>query len=177
MLKLSNFVTEIQWSRVLRIVVGLARDKLWLREECGFLLYRILPLLCSQRKEFAQTLLDKVLEPETGLLETSEGVAIWLEAQDQSCELKLPKKIWHHQAVLSRKESAHLIRIIVKSSKESEGAHPPGPKAMWRPHVHFVWDAILSRLLNPLDETKHKLLTFKQFWKAAVDGWSYDARK
>lgn len=176
-LEVSIPVTEDQWSHVLEIVLDLAKNKVWLREECGSLLYSNLPLLYRQRKAFAQTLINKFLQPEAGLCETPEGVAIWLQAQDQSSDLELPKGIWQHQNVLNSKESIRLTQIILESSKQSEGPCRSSSKAVWRPKVHFVWEAILSRLLNPPKESKHKLLTLDQFWKRAVDGESYCAHR
>ena len=151
------------------MVIELAKSKVWLREECGFLLYRTLPILCKLHKDFAQVLVDKSLDPEIGLSGTSEGVSIWLVAQDPSSNLKLPKKTWHHQDVLNCKEIVRLKQILGESSKQSESSTMPGHKSVWRPQVHFVWDAILSCLLDVTRERKHKSLNFGAFWKAAVD--------
>ena len=154
---------------MLSLVNDLAKSKTWLREECAYLFYRILPELCQRKQKLAQLLVNEVLGAKTGLAETPEGIAIWLKAQQQRPALKLPKGVWHHHNVLNHKESTRLARTLADAAKESEETHSSGSRSIWRPRLHFAWEVIISHLLNPLSEPKERSISFDDFWNVVVD--------
>ena len=154
---------------MLSLVNDLAESRIWLREECAYLFYRILPDLCERKQNLAQLLVNQVLGAKTGLAETPEGIAIWLKAQQQTPPLKLPKGVWHHHNVLNPKESTRLARTMADAAKEAEETHTSGSRAVWRPRLHFAWEVILSHLLSPLSQPNKRCISFGDFWKTVVD--------
>ena len=168
--------TEDAWSQILELIFGLAQKKAWLREECGWILYKSIQNLKVQvnGSTYAQTIIDKLIA--NGLAKCPEGVAIWLGIQSIFPGVSLPSSVWQHESPLYRKEKASLSKIL----KEASTTGPLQPEAnskiaqnsSWSPNLHFAWDVVLSAILLP-DSTNQskslKLITFADFWTEAVD--------
>lgn len=83
------------------------------------------------------------------LLETAEGVAIWLTTQTAYPDLKLPKDIWHKRDPLHSTERTRLARILCDSRGSTEAA--PGQKSKvkasgtWKPQPNFAWRVVLQQ--------------------------------
>lgn len=168
--------TKGAWSQILDLIFGLAQKKAWLREECGWILYRSIQSLKVQINGsiYAQSIIDNLVA--TGLAKTPEGVAIWLGIQSIIPGVSLPSSVWQRESPLHRKEKASLSKIL----KEASTAGPLQPEAnskiaqnsSWSPNLHFAWDVVLSAILLPdsLNQSKSlKLITFADFWTEAVD--------
>lgn len=164
------------WSQVLGLIFELALKKAWLREECGWVLYKSIQTLKAQThgSQYAQVLVDKLAA--IGLAKTPEGVAVWLGIQSTFRSTRLPASVWPHNSPLHRKAKVTLSRIL----KELTAARPLQAEAnskiaqnsTWSPNLHFAWDIVLTAILqldavNQVDSSQ--LITFEDFWTEAVD--------
>ncbi|KAL2827137.1 putative DNA polymerase V [Aspergillus cavernicola] len=165
-----------EWTQVLELVFELAKKKPWIREECGWIIYRCI-------YDFSQKADTKIIEMaiehlcSKDLARTPEGVAIWLAAKDRFPGISFPSKIWKHDDPLDSKERTQLAKVMKESSNnESEGQGEGAAKqsGVWISKLHFAWDAVL-KILNamPAKESKSKgsatRLSFADFWTEVVD--------
>ena len=165
------------WSTILNIVYDLAKKKPWLREECGFILFKSIRTLKGKDVKYAQLLVDKLLAK--GLSKTTQGVAIWIGVQAEFPSIVLPHGVWHHEDPLNRKETSRLAKLLM----EAPTATSPGnsleletaAKGAWTTKLQFAWDVILAELMGVQPQglqRKTKLakrVKFGDFWKECVD--------
>ena len=168
------------------MIFDLAKEKPWLREECGWILYCCINDLVSSKSgvKFVEATLDHLCS--SGLARTPEGVSIWLAAKDAFPHAKFPRDIWKHDDPLDSREK----RGIAKAMKESFAPDDEAPKegrkvklsGVWTSKLHFAWDAILARIydLQPVKEqpkakSKPSRLSFVDFWIEVVDNGLFAA--
>ncbi|KAL8797744.1 MAG: hypothetical protein Q9195_000096 [Heterodermia aff. obscurata] len=168
--------TNDSWSHILEHVFVLAKKKAWLREECGWILYKSIQNLKTKAhgEIYAQKLVDKFIE--NGLAKSPEGVATWLGIQSAFPAVSLPTSVWHHQNPLHRKEKATLSKILKDASAagvpQGEANSKVTQNSTWSPNLHFAWDVVLSSIIQPDIVTKAKnteAIEFIDFWIEAVD--------
>lgn len=168
------------WSQILDLILGLAKLRTWLREECGWVLYQAVQgcQTGTFSTEHVQILIDKVNE--NRLVDTPEGVAIWVAALEKYPAVRFPKKLWRHENPLHRKEKAKLAKILREApshndNDEDRGESKTSQKGTWSPKLHFAWEVILDRLLKDPSTTSmpstnlKDILGFSDFWEECVD--------
>ncbi|KAL4922839.1 DNA polymerase phi-domain-containing protein [Aspergillus aurantiobrunneus] len=163
-----------EWTKILELVFELAKKKPWIREECGWIVYRCVHDISTQKAD--AKLVEIALETlcSKDLARTPEGVAIWLAAKDQFPGISFPSKVWKHDDPLDSKERSQLAKAMKESSNsesEAEGAKASG---VWNSKLHFAWDAALASLNGlPKEYSKSKSsatrLSFVDFWTEVVD--------
>ncbi|GAB1202977.1 hypothetical protein APSETT445_001601 [Aspergillus pseudonomiae] len=171
-----------EWTKLLDLVFDLAKKKPWIREECGWIVYRCVYELSAQNADakFVESALERLCTHD--LARTPEGVSIWLAAKDLFPKVQLPSKVWKHDDPLDAKERNQLAKVMKESSvSEAEGENK-GSKAkasgVWNSKLHFAWDAVLSRLSETsAKESKSKTsrLSFIDFWTEVVDNGLFAA--
>lgn len=159
----------------------LAKKKPWIREECGWIVYRCIHDISSQKADakLAETALEILCSND--LARTPEGVAIWLAAKDRFPGISFPSKVWKHDDPLDSKERNQLAKAMKESSSadsESEGEKGAKASGVWNSKLHFAWDAALLSLNNAAKErSKSKgsssRLSFADFWTEVVDSELY----
>lgn len=167
------------WSQVVDLIVELAKRKSWLREECGWVFYQAIQgsRAGNLSTECVQTVIDRINE--NGLMETPEGVAIWIATLENHPAVNFPNRIWKHGNPLHRKEKTRLAKTLREASPPNYdgdgGDSKTSQKGTWSSKLHFAWDVILDRLLkspspNGKSFTKSKdELNFPDFWDECVD--------
>ena len=167
------------WSHILDHVFELAKKKAWLREECGWILYKSIQNIKTKTRGeiYAQKLVDKFIE--NGLAKSPEGVATWLGVQSAFPTVSLPTSVWQYQNPLHRKEKAALSKILKDASTsgapKGEANSKVAQNSTWSPNLHFAWDVVLSSFLQPDIVTQAKnteAIDFTDFWTEAVDSKS-----
>ena len=172
-----------QWSSLLDLIFELAKQKSWLREECGWILFEAVKILGggSYRHQYVQQIIDKLHH--YGLAKTSEGVAIWIAASERFAEVKFPQDTWHKNNPLHQREKQNLALILKEASPsiniKDSGDGPQAPqKGTWASKLHFAWAVILDHLPDFTSSTNE---TFKSppgttdlvtFWDECVDSTS-----
>lgn len=159
---------------MLDLVFDLAKKKPWIREECGWIIYRCIYDLSSQKVDsnYVEAALERLSSFD--LVRTPEGVAIWLAAKDLFPKANFPSRAWKHDDPLDARERNQLAKVLKESSVETEADQENKPKSsgVWNSKLHFAWDAVVSRIPT-LKETKSKKessrLSFVDFWTDAVD--------
>ena len=167
-----------EWTKVLDLVFELAQKKPWLREECGWIIYRCVYDLSSRSMDakFVEATLNGLCSHE--LARSPEGVAIWLAAKDMFPKANFPSKIWKHDDPLDVKERNSLSKIMKESSdEETPGESKAKHSGVWNSKLHFAWEAVLSRTCEEQKDGKSKSsksarLTFADFWTEVVDSES-----
>jgi DNA polymerase phi len=163
------------WNELLDRIYGMARDVPWLREECGLILVEAVSNLCDQQRfeTHAQALIDRLVS--TKLVNTPEGVAIWLALRG-SHENILPAKVWHHKDPLAKGDRTRLAKILkedFRTSAEDE-QHEDIKSAAASHNPSFAWDLLIAKVLDvdmaKGDRTDADKSEFAQFWLDTVDG-------
>ncbi|OJJ77594.1 hypothetical protein ASPBRDRAFT_113074 [Aspergillus brasiliensis CBS 101740] len=172
-----------EWTKLLNLVLDLAKKKPWIREECGWIIYRCVYELAAQKADvkFLDSALEQLYSNE--LARTPEGVAIWLAAKDLFPNAKFPSKVWKHDDPLDAKERNQLAKVMKESSSaDSEGESGTKAKSsgVWNSKLHFAWDTVISRLADaPTKESKSKgsssRISFADFWTEVVDNGLFAA--
>jgi DNA polymerase phi len=169
-----------EWTRLLVLIFDLAREKPWLREECGWIIYRCIDDLASRKAsgEFVTAVLNHLCS--SGLARTPEGVSIWIAVNDAFPGTNFPKGAWKYDDPLDARNRASLAKIM----KESPGPEDDSGKeermaknsGVWNSRLHFAWDAILARIYDIGSERKSKdkgsessRISFVDFWVEVVD--------
>ena len=163
------------WNELLDRIYGMARDIPWLREECGLILVEAVSSL-GNKEEFqphAQELVQRLVS--TNLVNTPEGVAIWLALKANHQKL-LPTNIWHENNPLAKKERTRLAKILKEdfrtSSKDGKSEDIKSAAASHNPS--FAWDLLMAKVLEgdqaKGDRTDADKSEFTQFWLDTVDG-------
>ena len=167
------------WCQVLDLIINLARQKSWLREECGWTLYQAIRSLGKEghNSRYIQLIVDKIHE--NGLTRTPEGVAIWIATIELSPGVRLPKGEWEYNNPLHRKGKAALAAILKETSKihpNQEGSDSKlSQKGNWSSKLHFSWEVIVSHILDrhsSIDTCQTESLNeldMASFWDECVD--------
>lgn len=164
-----------EWTKVLDLVFELAQKKPWLREECGWIIYRCVYDLSSRKMDpkYVEAAVERLCSHD--LARSPEGVAIWLAAKEMFPTASFPSKVWKHDDPLDPKERNSLAKVMKESSAEqSEGENKGNNKfsGVWNSKLHFAWDAVLSRTSDAdakSKSSKHSRLSFVDFWVEVVD--------
>ncbi|RAL17601.1 DNA-directed DNA polymerase POL5 [Aspergillus homomorphus CBS 101889] len=183
-----------QWTRLLDLVFELAKKKPWLREECGWVVYRCVFELASsssKKNDKKQEAVDAVSFVETALerlcahdlAKTPEGISVWLAARDLFPSAKVPAKVWKHDDPLDARERNSLAKVMKDSSDSSSGSgaavEATGANAkssgVWSSKLHFAWDVVLGRLAEAETAAKKSRLGFAEFWTEVVDNGLFAA--
>lgn len=171
-----------EWTKLLDLVFDLAKKKPWIREECGWIIYRCIYELSAQKADakFVESALERLCSNE--LARTPEGVAIWLAANELFPKVTLPSKVWKHDDPLDTKERNQLAKVMKESSaSETEGENQgnnPKQSGVWNSKLHFAWDAVLSRLgevSTKWSKSKTSRISFIDFWTEVVDNGLFAA--
>ena len=165
------FMTEQNkavWLQILELILDLAKEKVWLREECGWVLCRALKILKDRPngQAYAQPLIEQLHN-----YRTPEGVALWITARNSFPKLHMPKHVFRHQDPLDWKEKSFLARILVGSSTAQDKTNKDAPSALnqkgvWFSKPHFVWELALGEALK----RQRNRVGFSDLWNEAVDG-------
>ncbi|KAF2195428.1 hypothetical protein K469DRAFT_681743 [Zopfia rhizophila CBS 207.26] len=164
------------WNKVLDYIYGMARDIPWLREECGLILYEAVKSLDS-KPAFATCAQEMVKRLSSfQLVNTPEGVAIWLAVRANFPSSVLPEHIWHKKDPLSKKDRIRLAKILKEDfqTTSENGSILSVKSASANPNPIFVWNIVLSEVLQRdqkqgSDQAGSKTGHFAQFWMDAVD--------
>ncbi|KAL4895395.1 DNA polymerase phi-domain-containing protein [Aspergillus ambiguus] len=173
-----------EWLKVLDLVSDLAKKKPWIREECGWILYRCIYELSSQKADgkFVETILERLSSND--LARTPEGVSIWLAAKELFPDIKFPSKVWKHDDPLDSRERTQLTKVMKESSatQSTDGTQEKNvkPSGVWNSKLHFAWDVVLSKLDAPSNAEKttsksSSRLNFVDFWTEVVDNGLFAA--
>ena len=166
--------SDHHWSGILDFLFELAKKKVWLREECGWILYNAILILDknSHPSEYVQLIVDKLQGND--LTTTPEGVAIWIGTMLNFPKVKLPRGVWHKENPLHKKEKAKLAKILKGASSTSpdQGGdlQKVSRQAAWTPKLHFAWEVILGRVLGTHSARSSKELGLADLWNECVDG-------
>lgn len=165
------------------LVFDLAKKKPWIREECGWIIYRCIFDLAAQKAEvkYVEVALERLCSHE--LARTPEGVSIWLAVKEAFPKSNFPSKVWKHDDPLDVKDRNQLAKVMKESSAadSAEGASGSNPKAsgVWSSKLHFAWDAVIRQLagVSAKESSKSKSsssrLSFADFWSEVVDSMSF----
>lgn len=165
------------WNELLNRIYGMARDVPWLREECGMILVQAVQSLDSKAdlEPCAQELVQRLVS--FNLVNTPEGVAIWLALKESAYEKVLPEKVWHSQDPLAKKERIRLAKVLKENYRSSSEDGTSGDVKSAAAHANpsFVWDLILEKLIQLDNKTKGDKVEcekseFSRFWLDSVDG-------
>ncbi|KAL5357499.1 DNA polymerase phi-domain-containing protein [Aspergillus floccosus] len=171
-----------EWLKVLDLVFDLAKKKPWIREECGWILYRCIYELAAQKSDakFTESILERLASND--LARTPEGVSIWLAAKELFPKAKFPSKVWKHDDPLDSRERTQLTKVMKESSSTDSagGSQEKNVKTsgVWNSKLHFAWDVIMSKLdVSESEKSKSKgsSLTFIDFWTEVVDNGLFAA--
>lgn len=164
------------------MLLDIAKKKPWLREECGWIIYRSIHDLAAQKADvkFAETALGHVHAND--MVKSPEGVAIWLAVKDTYPTATFPSNCWKHDDPLNTREQASLSKVMKESSKDADsnqGKEQQGLKTSgsWNPKLHFAWDVILTKFYEVSAtngaskdrSSKSSRLGFREFWTEVVD--------
>lgn len=165
-------VPPAEWTKLLDLVFDLAKKKPWIREECGWIIYRCVFDLASQKAgaKYVEIALERLCAND--LARTPEGVSIWLAAKEAYPKAEFPGKVWKHDDPLDSRERTQLAKVMKDSSAGDSEAGTQGnnPKSsgVWSSKLHFAWDAVIRQLAD-LPAKQSSRLTFAEFWTEVVD--------
>ncbi|RKF60300.1 DNA polymerase V [Erysiphe neolycopersici] len=166
------FANTEHWKLVLDEIIGLAKRKSWMRQECGWIVVEAL-----EQMNYEQVILTLIALYDNGLSKTPEGVGIWLIVRNkfESIQPESLPKIWGNSA-----NPFDDLPSLAKVLRESSGPEKNGEKSKdnnqakkkgdWNAKLHFVWDIVLDYFTTKIqkEETSYKE-EFADFWKVAVD--------
>ncbi|KAF2478113.1 uncharacterized protein BDR25DRAFT_207690 [Lindgomyces ingoldianus] len=164
------------WNTVLDRIFGMARDIPWLREECGMILCEAVKSFRSKPapEQCIQELMQRLASFQ--LLNTPEGVAIWLTVQVAFPEVVLSEHVWHKKDPLSKRERSRLAKILKEDFGNMLEAGTGGTikSAAANPNPLFAWDVVLAEVLERDERQRSRndhtsKLQFPQFWIDTVD--------
>ncbi|KAJ5908859.1 hypothetical protein N7495_001541 [Penicillium taxi] len=174
-------VPFIEWTKVLDLIFELAQKKPWLREECGWIIYRAVFDLSARNMDFKFIKAALECMVSYDIARSPEGVAIWLAAKDMFPGAKFPSDVWKHDDPLDKKERSSLSKIM-KESSTGEQQGESKSSGVWNSKLHFAWDAVISRLSDASEEdsskskkSKSNRLSFTDFWREVVDNGLFAA--
>ena len=160
------FGTTGHWNDILDRLLGLAKKKPWIREECGWVVVEALAQMSQSQAEYT---LEQLCD--AGLAPSPEGVGIWLTARNRFPDMKLPSKPWGKSA-----NPLDHLKTLGKALKESSSGNQSANEKQqatqtgsWNSKLHFVWNILLAQYAQ--DATADgSTSNFENFWKVAVDG-------
>lgn len=158
------------WANVLEQLFKLAREKPWLREECGLILCEAVKAIAQEKGEqrLAKQIVDGTCSG--GLAKTPEGVAVWLTVQAAFPDMELPQGVWHKEDPLSTKERQALANVMKENfAKSADGTTENGKKVKSgssQTTLNFAWDVVITSFLQKYVEARPK---FANFWIDIVD--------
>lgn len=187
---ISNFVPVF-----VQEMINLSKCKNWIREPALFSLYQTLEKLISKVSKSDITNLISQLD-ENNLTMTNEGLAIYLLLVDESnkisraeiAEIKLKNQGWKSNDPLAKGNLPSLTKVLLDNdgvafAEDNEQRKQKGG-ANWNPRLHFVWEKLLSTIINGSHslnvEDKHvskkrkknntiASIKFHEFWQMVVD--------
>ena len=143
--------SDENWDFFIAQTAKQAQSNPWLREECGSMLCDFITT-SAQAESKQEDIVQKIVEKYSseGLLETAEGVAIWLTTQKAYPDLKLPKDVWHKRDPIHSTERNRLARILCDSRGSTEAAQDQKKKKVkasgtWKPQPNFAWRIVLQQ--------------------------------
>lgn len=168
-------VPPAEWTKVVDLVFDLAKKKPWIREECGWIIYRCVFDLASQKAgaKYVEVALERLCSND--LARTPEGVSIWLAAKETYPKADFPSKVWKHDDPLDSRERNQLAKVMKESSAADSEAGSQGnnPKSsgVWSSKLHFAWDAVIRQLadVSAKKSKSSSRLSFADFWTEVVD--------
>lgn len=158
-------LSDAEWQMFLRAVVGLAKQKEWLRTECGAMLYEYLECANGSRLSSDRVQPLIVAFREQQLLRTPEGIALWLSIAKRWPDA-LPKDVWQKKDPLSSDELLQVKKIMQGSTTDDAHNASTGKSlnsGTRQSQPSFAWKVILTQLY----ERKEKL--FRKFWEEAIE--------
>ncbi|KAB2569848.1 DNA polymerase V [Lasiodiplodia theobromae] len=164
------------WANVLEQLFKLAREKPWLREECGLILCEAVKAIAQEKGEqrLAKQIVDGTCSG--GLAKTPEGVAVWLTVQAAFPDMELPQGVWHKEDPLSTKERQALANVMKENfAKSADGTTENGKKVKSgssQTTLNFAWDVVITSFLQKYVEARPK---FANFWIDIVDNNLFSA--
>lgn len=154
----------------------MARKKPWLREQCGFVLYRSFENIANVDSNFAQSTIDRLQS--FNLAKTPEGVAIWIIIAQKFPSVNLPSGEWRQNSPLCREEKSQLSLVLKEASASDLDSTDPDTNASqrgsWSTNLHFAWLVVMNDLISdtetktPARPSKH--LSLRDFWHDCVEG-------
>ncbi|RHZ47449.1 DNA-directed DNA polymerase POL5 [Aspergillus thermomutatus] len=177
-------VPPAEWTKLVDLVFELAKKKPWIREECGWIIYRCVFDLASQKADarYVEVALERLCSND--LARTPEGVSIWLAAREAYPKAEFPSKVWKHDDPLDSRERSQLAKVMKDSSAADSEAGSQGnnPKSsgVWSSKLHFAWDAVIRQLadVSAKESSTSKSpsrLSFADFWTEVVDNGLFAA--
>ena len=169
------------WARLLDLVFELAKKKPWIREECGWILYRSVYDISANGASavYVEGTLERLCSHD--LARTPEGISIWIAVSDLFPVAQFPSHIWKHNDPLDRRERGALAKLMKESSgsedqEGKQGNNTPKSSGVWNSKLHFAWDAVLERVCEDTEKdksnekpSKSSRLSFENFWTDVVD--------
>jgi DNA polymerase phi len=155
---------EERWSAVLDLILALSAKKVWIRSQCGWLITQAVGQMDVSTAKYTLERLAK-----TELVDTPEGVAVWLTAREKFPSSSRISKVEPWGDPLSRPRLNKLALVLREGSKNdssTDGQALQGqPKQVgWTAQLHFVWDSIIRYLAGADEEA------LGAFWQTVVDG-------
>ncbi len=161
---------------MLDMVFELASKKSWLREECGWIIHRLVKdcHLRPSTKELAETVIERLCAHKMAL--TPEGVAIWMTVQDLHVDVTLPKRPWQHQDPLHSSNLDQLAGVMRdapmgENAATEESQSSPPSRGVWNARPNIAWMMVLDKYYQ--GERQRRPVKFSRFWTRAVDGRSF----
>lgn len=154
-----------RWRMVLETLLDLAKKKIWLKSQCGWIVVQCVPRMERQHAELTVRVVA-----DASMADTPEGVAVWVAAVDKFNDLKVPSKPWKHPLASGSlpKLAAVLTESITDDSIEPGLAAGKLQQTSPMGQLHCVWDVILNHYIQ-----KSKSISsdaFASFWLKTVDG-------
>ncbi|GAW26991.1 putative DNA polymerase V [Rosellinia necatrix] len=160
------FADTVRWPQILELLLEMAQKKVWIRSHCGWVIVECLPQMGRER---AETALQQFSD--MGLGKTAEGVGIWLRARSCYPGIKIPSKPWVDPlSAVALPEVARVLKENVANDNGDDAAVPKLKQSNWTAQLHFVWDLILTALLESATaENKQTKDQAKLFWTTVID--------
>lgn len=164
------------------MIFDLAKKKPWIREECGWIVYRCIYDLSSQKAnvKFAEAALERLCSND--LARTPEGVSIWLAVKEIFPNASVPSKVWKHDDPIDSKERTQLAKVMKESSASEPDGQGKNAKAsgVWNSKLHFAWEAVLTRVSDvpkkekSMSKESGTRISFADFWTDLVESECID---
>lgn len=156
------------WSDNIELVAILAKSTPWIREETGIVFCDAIKKL--PQVSFAPSYVKSCFNilQQYQLIDSPEGVAIWLTVQLQIPSFKdYPKGIWAHHDPLHKENMSKLNQTMREQYREQDIAKADSLKAgFWQQSVSFSWSVVLEAAIA----ADAGLKTFDLTWRNIVDG-------
>ncbi|KAI2641194.1 DNA polymerase phi-domain-containing protein [Xylaria nigripes] len=160
------FAEDTRWPKVLDLLLEMSEKKVWIRSHCGWVIVECLP---QMGQKGAETALQKFSD--MGLGKTAEGVGIWLRARSCYQNIRVPSKPWTDPlSPAALPEVARVLKENVANDTGEDAAVLKLKQSNWTAQLHFVWDLVLTTLLESDTKDKKNLKDeVKLFWTTVID--------